>query len=370
MLLVVISLVIGTILTTAYLISRDNSVAIAENIAASAAARSAAVSGLDLGLAIMQTETDWRTEAADGTLFANYSLAGAVVEVQVADFVTGGPPTADSSYLTLTATATVGSVGQTATASAYAPTASEKNTADVDLSEFAVITSGSIQFQDTGTLTRWATAPLTPLGQRINLATQATGASSVVIGANAAALDVTVYHGPGASASLVSNGTGQPIEQVELPDPPPMPDPRDPGVARPSGSQPDYILSNTVDTIAADLVVDDFELRSGAQATLLGDLTVVAKQDVVLTSQSKMVIDGNVKLIAFNDIELRSGSAIELAPGATLTIFVGDDLLVDTSYVGDERPDMNIRDYSGIRSSLHGRAYIQVPEPIFGCRER
>ena len=125
-----------------------------------------------------------------------------------------------------------------------------------------------------------------------------------------------------------------------------MPDPPDPDVAAPSGSQPNYILTNTVDTIEADLVVDYFELHTGAQATLRGDLTIVAEVNVELTSESKMMIDGNVKLIAFNDIELRGGSAIELLPGATLTIFVGDDVLLDSSYLGDERPD-DLRDYSG-----------------------
>ena len=345
MLLVLVAVFAATILAGGYLASRDTSGALSQNIASAAAARWAAVSALETAVAAMQTETDWRTKAADGTLFSNFPLAGATVDVQVLDVVTGSPPTADSNYLELTSTATVGGVKQVARASVYAPT-EPGITADVDLGEFAIFAGGSIQIQETGKVTRWATAPLTPLGQRINLATQATGASSVVIGADATLLDVTIYHGPAASGALVSNGSGLPIQQVGLPDPPPMPDPPSPGVVDPGGSQPDYVLTNTVDTIVADLVVDDFELRSGAVATLSGDLTIVADQDIVLTSESKMMIDGNVKLVAFNDFELRGGSAIELAPGATLTIFVGDDILLDSSYLGDERPD-NLRDYSG-----------------------
>jgi hypothetical protein len=344
MLLVLVSVFAATILATAYLVSRDTSSAIGDNISASASARWAAVSALETAVAAMETETDWRSAAADGTLFSNLALAGATVDVQVSDVITGSPPTADSNYLELTSSATVGGVTQVARAAAYAPT-EPGITVDVDLSEFAIFSSGSILLEDNAVLTRWTTAPLTPLGHRVNLATRATGASSVVIGADATALDVAVYHGPGASGALVSNGTGQPIQQVELPDPPPMPDPPGPDVAAPSGSS-NYTLSNGEDTIAADLEVDTFSLKNGAQATLLGDITVVCDNNVELSNASKLLIDGSVKLVAFNDIELLSGSSIELKPGATLTVFCGDDLELTDSYIGDERPD-NTRDSSG-----------------------
>lgn len=345
MLLVLVAVFAATILAGGYLASRDTSGALSRNIASSAAARWAAVSALETAVAAMQTETDWRTEAADGTLFSNQPLAGATVEVQVSDAVTGGPPTATSHYLTLTATATVENIRQVARASAYAPT-EPGITVDVDLGEFAVFASGTILLSDTAVLTRWATAPLTTLGRRINLATRATAPSSVVIGPNATALDLTVYHDPNASGALVSNATGQPIAQVALPDAPALPQPPLPGVADPSGSPPNYLLSSDVGTIAADLRVRTISLTNGSQLTLLGDITVVANQNIELSNQSKMLIDGNVKLVAFNDIELLSGSSIELMPGATLTVFVGDDLELTNSYLGDERLD-NTRDNSG-----------------------
>ncbi len=345
MLLVLVAVFAATILAGGYLASRDTSGALSQNIASSAAARWAAVSALETAVAAMQTETDWRSAAADGTLFSNLALAGATVEVQVSDVITGGPPTAASNYLTLTATATVENIRQVARASAYAPT-EPGITVDVDLGEFAVFARGTILLSDTAALARWATAPLTTLGRRINLATRATAASSVVIGPNATALDLTVYHDPSASGALVSNATGQPIAQVALPDAPALPEPPDPGVANPSGSPPNYLLSSDVGTIAADLRVRTISLTNGSQLTLLGDITVVANRNIELSNQSKMRIDGNVKLVAFNDIELLSGSSIELAPGATLTVFVGDDLELTNSYLGDKRPD-NTRDNSG-----------------------
>ncbi len=60
MLLVLISMGIATVLTTAYLASRDNSAAIGRNIADSYAARWAAFTGIELTAAIMETETAWQ----------------------------------------------------------------------------------------------------------------------------------------------------------------------------------------------------------------------------------------------------------------------------------------------------------------------
>ena len=42
---------------------------------------------------------------------------------------------------------------------------------------------------------------------------------------NAAMIDTTVYHGPGASASLVSNSNGPPVATEGLLDPIPLPAP-------------------------------------------------------------------------------------------------------------------------------------------------
>ncbi|MCZ6811090.1 MAG: hypothetical protein O7D97_03725, partial [Planctomycetota bacterium] len=97
MLLVLVGLMIGTILATAYLASRDNSAAIGENIAAAARARWGAASALELGIAIMQTQTDWRTSHINGKLLDDYSfLAGATIDLDIIDLQTALPPTAES----------------------------------------------------------------------------------------------------------------------------------------------------------------------------------------------------------------------------------------------------------------------------------
>ena len=94
MLLVLISLMMATILTTAYLASRDNSAAIGSNVASAAAARWTANSGLDFGVAILETNATWRTSHVGGRLLSNYAMAGGTFDLDLQDIATGLPPTA------------------------------------------------------------------------------------------------------------------------------------------------------------------------------------------------------------------------------------------------------------------------------------
>ena len=97
MLLVLLSVAMATILATAYLVSRDNSIAISRNSAAAAQARWSAMSALNTTVAILQTETNWRQSHTAGTLLADYELAGGTIEITAIDLETGSPP--DSSWL-------------------------------------------------------------------------------------------------------------------------------------------------------------------------------------------------------------------------------------------------------------------------------
>ena len=77
MLLVMICMATATILASAYLASRENSPAIAENVQNTAAARWSSLSGLEMTVAMLETEFDWRTHAAnDGMLLSDHPMGG------------------------------------------------------------------------------------------------------------------------------------------------------------------------------------------------------------------------------------------------------------------------------------------------------
>jgi hypothetical protein len=353
MMLVLVSVALATVLASAYLASRDNSLAIGLNSTATARARWAALSALEMAVAVLQTETDWRNNHTNGVLLDSYPLAGATITIAVRDMETDAPPTDTSEYIELTATASVDIDNdgradgvQETKIEAYVPRVAGNRVA-IDLAEFAIFVEDDIILNDTTTVARWATAPLSGLGRRIRLGTQATASSSVDVRDTAVCIDTTVYYQTGASSSLVANATGPPIMEAEqLFGIPFWPGPG-PGVPDPGGPTPPDLVPDAGDsiTITSDERFDDIVVEE-AELTLQGDITVVCDDLLEIDDQSKCYIDGNVTLITFGDFEVKDGSFIELLDGATLTVFVGDDMEIRNGYIGELRPD-NDRDHTG-----------------------
>ncbi|MHC4765025.1 MAG: hypothetical protein ACYTF2_07955 [Planctomycetota bacterium] len=353
MMMVLVSLALATILASAYLASRDNSLIIGRNSTAAAGARWSALSALETSVAILQTETDWRTSHTGGVLLDSYPLAGAAITITARDLETDAPPTDASEYVEVTARASVDIDGdgkadgiQETKFEAYVPTVAGNRVA-LDLSEFAIFVDDDIIMNDNTTVARWSTAPLSAMGRRIKLGTQATASSHVDVRDTAACTDTTVYYQTGASSSLVVNATGPPIMEVEQPFEIPFWPGPPPGVPDPDGSTPPDLRPGTGDTVTinSDERFDDIVVEE-AQLTLQGDITVVCNDLLEIDDLSKCYIDGNVTLIAFGDFEVKDAAFVELLDGATLTVFVGDDILIRNGYVGEQRAN-NDRDHTG-----------------------
>ncbi|MHC4080537.1 MAG: hypothetical protein ACYS15_14970 [Planctomycetota bacterium] len=353
MMLVLVSLALATILASAYLASRDNSLVIGRNSTAAARARWAALSALETGVAVLQTEADWRTSHTDGVLLDSYPLAGAAITLTVSDLETAAPPTDTSEYLEVTAKATVDIDGdgtadgvQETKIEAYAPIVAGDRVA-IDLGEFAIFVEDDVILNDSTTVARWPSAPLSEMGRRIAIGTQATASSSVDVRDTAACIDTTVYYQNGASSSLVANATGPPIAEVEQPFEMPFWPGPGPGVPDPGSPTPPDLRPSAGDsvTITSDERFDDIVVEE-AELTLQGDITVVCDDLLEIDDQSKCYIDGNVTLVAFGDFEVKDDSFIELLDGATLTVFAGDDVEIRNGYIGEQRPN-NDRDHTG-----------------------
>jgi hypothetical protein len=343
MLLVLVCLATATIATTAYVTSRDNSGVIGQNTADAAAAQWAAGSGLDTAIALLETNWDWRTLHVNGTLFSDVLIAGASVSVLVEDFLTRQPPTEHSSYLIVVARARIGSAEQTAATVVHTPSLLDEAVA-VDLGDFAVFFSDSLEVRDRAILARWPKSPLTSLGSRVRIGGTATASSSVVIRGDAAAIDVTAYRPPDASATFVTQDSGPEMHEIVLPDPLPYPEPppliglEDITVASPIN----YTLPSGTFLVAEDSHFNKMELKNNAVMTFQGDITVVLDDNLEINTGARLLIDGDVTLIVFGNLLMDNG-AIELRDGARLTTFVrGADLAswsidLRDSYIGERR---------------------------------
>lgn len=335
MMLVLIALFMGTIIASAYLASRDNSKVIGQNITAAAEARWAATSGIELAVAVMQTEEDWRTLHSEGKLLDDYPIGDGTLDIDLIDIETDAAPTAETSHFRVLATATVDGVEQYASATAYVEPVPPES-ADVDLSEFVVFASDHIALYDNATVSRWAEAPLSELGERLAFGTQSKDLGAISLNGDSVAIDTTVYHGPGASPALVKVQGPSSIDETSLADDIPLPDPPVPDVEFPkdSDSYPYIDVSAFTFTLDSDYRAGSAIHKFGSDITYEGDITVTVNHDFQVESGSTLTIDGNVTLIVFDDFRVKQ-SAIQLTEDSTLTIFVRDDFELDDAYIGE-----------------------------------
>jgi hypothetical protein len=353
MLLVLISLAMATIVAVSYLASRDNSAAIGQNVTASAGARWAAISGLELGVAILETDSDWRTAHTEGKLLDDYDLDGVLLDLDLIDLETGEPPTIYSQHIKLIATAVVDGVAQEATAIAEVFGTDDGVTVNVDLSEFAIFANDSIRLEGRGTITRWPVSPLAALGKRISIGTRGNDAYTVELVGDSASIDTTVYAPPTASTSLVKNDTALVVETVRLEDTIPMPAAPDTGVVPPSplDTYPVNDRSGGYVQVTSDVRVGSANLANSAVSHWIGDVTVTCNHNFTLDTGSVILVEGgDATLIVFEDLILDNGASIMLQPDATLTIFVGDDLNINDSYIGNMSAEDPLRDNTGTAS--------------------
>jgi len=117
MLVMVAILVTGT-MAVAYFGSRDNSIAISSNVEASARARAVAESGLDLAIAILETNSDWRTQHTDGVILDSFAFGGGEITLTVYDSETDLPPTETTNKVSITILSSVGGIAQITAATA------------------------------------------------------------------------------------------------------------------------------------------------------------------------------------------------------------------------------------------------------------
>ncbi len=352
MMLVLISLMMGTVLAVSFLSSNDNSAAIGDNIEAAEEARWTALTGIKIAQAILETEIDWRTLHTGGTLLSNYAIGNGTITIDLVDIETGLPPTAGSRLIQTIITSTVGGIEQIAVATTTVGT--DTTVVDLDLSEFAVFTSQGILMNNNAVITRWTAAPASGMGKRIAIGTQSTAAMTVDLNLASAAIDTTLYHGPSASASLVTNAGGPVIEQIGLLDQIPLPASPTPSTAPPPTPSlaPNLSANNaTLINTSARYGTIDMGTINGV-ITLQGNVTLTADALLKFKRDSGMIINGNANVVVYGNLQMDRDSYIELAPSATLHLFVAGNVTMSDAYIGEARADRTVFDNSGMSPAI------------------
>ena len=328
MMLVMVAIVVIGGMTVAYFGSRDNSIAISSNIEQSVRARAVAESGLDIAIAILETNTDWRSNHIDGVILDNYLIGGGTITITLLDSETGEPPTESTNEVELTVVSTIAGLSQTTQADAIV--IPEDDEFDVDFSEFAIFTRSGLSIQGIASVQNWSSSPMASSQPVIQIGTLATSPMSVRVDSwnQNSQLELLA---PSSASSMVS--TTMAYEQ--FPDVPPFPNPPPPpsdnSVLTLNSEQQETVslsnwasnftsgirtyhnnTSNSIDVEAGNYIFEEFELSSEQSITVHGD--------VVFTIES--------------DLELKHATII-LADEATLTMHVRGGVDIKSSYIGN-----------------------------------
>ena len=330
MLLVLISLMTAVVVTAAYLASRDNSGAIGDNIADASAARSAAASGLNLAVAMLETETDWREDHAGGVLVSDYAFAQAAIDLTLEDLETNAPPTAETTYVRVLATATSGQIEHDASAMLIVPVA---RVADVDLAEFAMFAADTIQLRNTSKLMRWSASPVSELGLPVAFGTKSSSFGAISLGSSAMAIDATAWLPPGANANGVSNGSPLTVNALLMPDEIALPEPPEPRISDSTTHVPVLNGGTTYVIKYNDGIVADGDLNGIVNFNFEGR-RIMINDDFVLQENARLRVSGNGYIVVKGDLNIHSTASIELVGDSRLRIFVEGDVDI-RGYIGE-----------------------------------
>ncbi|MEE2906948.1 MAG: hypothetical protein VX527_03855 [Planctomycetota bacterium] len=351
LLLVLVTMGTATTLTLGWLASQDNAAPVSQNVSRTAQARAAASSGLELAVAIMQTDTSWRTAHTQGLLLANHPIGQGVVDIQLIDVATDLPPVEGADTIHVLVTARVENLTQQVQAIASVVNTDEPD--GNDLSGFAVWVHSGMRLQGQSSVRRWHDAPMASMGRRLFIGTDAVTPRSIDIGSQVTAADWTIVHDEEASHALVRNDSNllvriQPAIQVFGP----------------------LKSSATLNAITGQKRTSDWfnptrddwsqhpsELRMGSGSTVnLPEGANLALDSLELESGTTLRISGETTLTVHDDLRI-DNARITLAPDANLTLICGGEVTMRDAYVGDDGGD--VLDLNG-RPSWYDASHVNI----------
>jgi hypothetical protein len=318
LLMVLVAMATAMTLVVGWLGAQDNSALLASNATRAAAARATAQSGLEIAVAILQSEAPWQTAHEDGWILQGYEFGTGTLDLRLIDEATGFPPGATTTVVRIESTAHASSMVQTATALATIHPFDEDSMADI--SGYAVFGSGNISISGATRIRSWTASGrgdrvLASLGE-----TSFSGRAKRDLESGDLALHIS---------DTTPWGSHQDVNSVALPT-----------VLGPLGLD---IIELPQLPVRRELPDNDDESQqhNDAPGTVLDPYEPMyvsgqfdAEGDFYLSQNSFLHVDDETTLFIAGDFTMEPGSVIELSDTATLTIVVGGNMDIDRAVIG------------------------------------
>ena len=344
LMIVMIAILVTGTMAVAYFGSRDNSIAISKNVEASLRARAVAESGLDLAIAILETNADWRTQHTDGVILDSFAFGGGEITLTVIDSETDSPPTESTNKVDVTILSSIEGISQTTQATATIFPAEDDF--DVDYSEYAIFAQSQITIHDSASIHQWNASPLASQQNQLLIGTLATSPMSVKLNTWSPLRNISLHTLSNASSMLSPSLSSA----QELPDSMPFPSPPTP----PKERKP-FSLDKASDDDDDRNDYEEYENhRSWANMFAHGfgkdfrksDNTIDVQsgsyeiKNLTLNAGKTVTVHGDVSLTITDTCTLNAASIL-LADDATLTLHVGGNVRINSSYIGNIEKSTN-----------------------------
>ncbi len=345
LLFALVTVALASVVALSYAKTRDVTLIAADELREAAEARNAAKSGLAIASAMLDAGV--LPSASDhGVLFADLPLGNAHAAATLLDLETSLPATAYSRGFNLVVAGASGSLQSTSTAVGRIPAADAATLVDVDLSEFALFASESIDIAPDAALARWSNSPFAVLREPIAIATAALDPAHVRIGRDADAIDFVIGQAAPIPTTSIAADEALADGHIAIPD----------TLVLPAAPLPPELLGATsADPITLDGVVQsstrsttDIRIAPRASVTVRGSVTIAADADFRIEPGARLIVEGSLALLVGDDLII-DGADIEVAPGGSLVAYIGGDLEMASAFVGPLRTDASEgRDATGL----------------------
>lgn len=342
MLMVLVTMATAMTLVVGWLASQDNSALVASNATRAASARASAQCGLELAVALLQSEAPWQTAHQDGWVVQGYPLGEGLVDLRLIDEVTGLPPNETTNLVRIESTARTDAMTQTASALATIHPFDDESMAD--LSGYAAFGSGSLSVSGTSRIRSWEGSGL---GARV-LGSLGSTSFSGRTRRDLESGDVCLHVDESAAWGSDGEFGGAALPTIlgpmglDLVDLPTLPEPIDAEDEEEDDQQHAWQATNN--WFGGNNWLGNFGFNGGSDdvsgtsldvyETMSIDEDLDAGGDLHLDRNAVLRIEGDATIFVSGDLTMERDSAIELADTATLTIVIGGDVDIDRAVIG------------------------------------
>ena len=338
--------------------ARDATVSTSENLARAASARAAAAGAVDIARGLLSDPL--LVEHSEGVLFDSLPIGDASVRAEIRDLETGLPAGRDSRAVEILVSGDREGLVQTARAVGRIERPEDAARADLDCSEFAILTKGPLVVDNGAHIGLWRASPLSVLAEPVRIGAASGETSFVAIDPRASVhgcvrLRCASFAGDGEAADeQLSNKLVQIPAAIHIPAPP-LPataegdedDDGENGEADGDGnglSQPEGDEESVREALLDGLVAGDARIASNARiparsvATFRGARTLEIGGNLHIEHGARVVFEGATVLVVRGNAVFDACS-LEIAPEASLSVIAFGDVTFDGAYAGGMRGD-------------------------------